>query len=342
MSKNYYEILGVEKAATEEEIKKAYRKLAIKYHPDKNPDDEAAKAKFQEIAEAYGILGDESKRQSYDSGGSRFNSAQDMHDAFREAFFNQYTRRSSVGAAAEVYVPMTLEEIYSGATKKMSFDRHCKCKACNGTGAKDNTHIKKCGSCSGSGRERVKFGPFREMEVNCKHCSGNGHFITEYCSKCNGNKLVIEKTELEVAFPSGVYDGWTRNVPGRGHDSEEENGVPGVLIIVVQEIQHKYFERHEENLVYHLELSFVDAFFGLKAEIPTLDGNVAFDVPAKTPVGKIFKLDGKGMPGRGGRRGSLLAIVNIVLPEQISKEDEENLESLRKSDNFVSKNKFNK
>lgn len=343
MSKNYYETLGVEKTATQEEIKKAYRKLSLQYHPDKTGGDKDAEEKFKEIAEAYEILSKPDKRQEYDSGGGRYGeTAQDMHDAFREAFFNQHVRRSTMGASIEVYVALTLEEIYSGANKKISFDKWCKCKGCNGTGAKDIKSIKKCASCSGSGKDRIKFGAFRDMETRCKHCNGVGHFVTEHCSACSGSKLTLEKSEIEVAFPSGVYDGWTRDVPGRGHDSPHENGVPGFLIFIVQEVKHEHFERHGDDLVYQLELSFIDALFGVKVAIPTLDGNVAFDVPEKTPVGKVFKVEGKGMPGRGGRKGSIMAVVNIVLPEQLSKEDEENLESLRKSNNFVSKNKFAK
>lgn len=343
MSKDYYEILGVEKTATQDEIKKAYRKLSMKYHPDKTGGDKESEEKFKDIAEAYETLSKEDKRSLYDSGGSSFGgggTAYDMHEAFRAAFGGN--NRTKVGAHIRVDVGLTLEEIFTGVSKKIKFEKYCKCKSCKGNGSKDGNNLSKCQVCSGSGIERIQFGPFREVETNCRHCNGEGHFITTLCDVCNGTRLVLENIEVEVVFPAGVYEGWHREVPGRGHDSESERGVPGVLIIVVQEIKHKDFERHGDNLVYHLELSFVDALFGVKVEVPTLSGNVAFDVPEKTPVGKVFKLEGKGLPGARGVMGNLMVVANIVLPEKLSKEDKENLESLRKSANFVSKNKFTK
>ncbi len=343
MSKNYYEILGVEKTATEDEIKKAYRKLSMKYHPDKTDGDKESEEKFKQIAEAYEVLSKPDKRSQYDSGGSSFGgfTAQDMHEAFRAAFSGSHNR-FKVGGNIQVNVGLTLEEMFTGVSKKLKFDKYCSCKACNGNGSKDGKHINKCQVCNGSGRERIKFGPFREIETNCRHCEGEGQFASELCSVCNGTKLVLENVEVDVVFPAGVYDGWYREVPGRGHDSANGKGIPGLLVIVVQEIKHKDFERHGDNLVYHLELSFVDALFGTKVEVPTLSGNVAFDIPEKTPVGKVFKLEGKGMPGSRGGFGNLMVVTNIVLPEKLSKEDKENLESLKKSPNFVSKNKFTK
>jgi len=337
MSKDYYAILGVEKTATEEEIKKAFRNLSKKYHPDKNPNDEAAQSKFQEVAEAYEVLSKPDKRAAYDSRGNSFE-AQNIHDAFREAFFNQRVY-NAVGQVAIVYVPLTLEEMFSGVSKKIQFERKCKCDSCNGNGSKNGTSFSQCQSCHGSGRQHIQFGPFRTIETQCGHCNGSGEFVMEVCEKCKGHRLLLEKTELEIVFPSGVYDGWEREVPGRGHDSHSPKGIPGALVIVVQQVKHKDLERHGDNLIYNLELSFVDALFGVNVEVPTLSGNVTFDVPEKTPVGKIFKIEGKGMPSGRNGFGHLMVIANIVLPENLSEKDKENLESLRKSDNFVSKNK---
>lgn len=337
MAKDYYEILGVAKTATEEEIKKAFRTLSKKHHPDKNQGDEDAKSKFQEIAEAYETLGNSEKKVKYDRGGQG-NNFSDMHDAMRDAFFH---RQVPVGDSLIVYVPLTLEEIYRGVTKTVKYHRLVLCNTCNGNGSKDGTSIVTCPSCRGTGASQRQFGAFVFNEA-CSHCNGQGKFVKEICTTCKGEGLVPEETTVEFKFPAGVFDKWTSKIPGKGHDSSVSGGRPGDLHVGVQELPHTDFKRSEHDLVYRLFLSFTDALFGVKVRIPTLDGDVTFEIPERTSVGKLFRIDGRGLPSLNKSVvGSLIVVSTIVIPDEISEEDKKLLEELRKSINFTSKNSYN-
>lgn len=341
MAKNYYEILGVPKTATEEEIKKAFRTLSKKYHPDKNPDDEEAKAKFQEVAEAYETLGNKDKRAKFDAGGSRppgFGSAADMHEAFREAFF--HTVQETVGASFGYEVNLTLEEIHSGVHKKIKYERLVLCSGCSGNGSKNGTSISQCKACGGTGKTEQTLGHWTFANI-CGHCGGQKVFIVDKCQKCHGEGLILTDTEYEYNFPAGVFEGWSVRVKLKGHDARVPGGRPGDIVFIVKEIPHELFKRNEDDLIYRLQLSFTDAFFGTKVKIPTLDSDVAFDIPAKTNVGKMFRLDGKGLKSiLSGYVGSLIVVTTIVMPEEISENDKKLLEELSKSSNFISKNTY--
>lgn len=341
--KKYYEILGVEKTATEDEIKKAFRTLSKQYHPDKNPDNDEAKAKFQEVAEAYETLGNKEKRARFDAesegfgGHSGFSS---MHQSWRDAFFST---PETVGDAIQVFIPLTLEEISTGVTKKVKFNRFVFCKDCSGNGSKFGKSISVCAKCGGSGESHIRFGN-RVLIGDCEHCGGHGKFITDTCTTCSGRGLANSEVEESFTIPAGVYEKWHEQIKLKGHESRVPGGRPGSLYIIVQEIPHAYFKRNEHDLIYRLQLSFTDAFFGTKVKIPTLDGDVAFDVPARTSVGKLFRIDKKGLPVLGHRShfGNLMVVATIVMPEEVSENDEKVLEELRKSDNFVSKNTYTK
>jgi molecular chaperone DnaJ len=341
--KKYYEILGVEKTATEEEIKKAFRTLSKKYHPDKNPDDDEAKAKFQEIAEAYETLGNKDKRARFDAEGEghgSFGGFGGMHQAWRDAFFGQ---QEYVGDSIQVFVPLTLEEIATGVTKKIKFNRLVFCKDCSGNGSKFGKSISTCAKCGGTGESHMKFGN-RILVGDCDYCGGHGKFITDKCNVCSGRGLANSEVEESVTIPAGVYEKWHEQIKLKGHESQVAGGRPGSLYIIAQEIPHAHFKRNEHDLIYRLQLSFTDAFFGTKVKIPTLDADVAFDIPARTSVGKLFRIEKKGLPvlGHKGHIGNLMVVATIVMPEEVSENDEKVLEELRKSDNFVSKNTYNK
>lgn len=343
MSQNHYEILGVEKTATEEEIKKAFRTLSKKYHPDKNPEDKAAEDKFKEVAEAYGVLSDEEKRRNYDSFGnakgySGHDDFEDIRNQFRNAFNQQHIPR---GGNIAIHVPFSLEEMKNGIKKKIIYKKNVACVPCGGNGSKHGKSLTNCSLCLGSGILQRRVGLFVE-QTTCHHCGGNGHFITEECETCKGAGMTQLDVEFEANFPVGIYDGWKTTLQGYGHDSVSSNGIPGFLFIVAIQEAHANFERNGDDLIYKLELSFPDLVLGVKVEIPTLESKVKFDIPSNTPVGKIFRVKKQGFPSLAhpGHVGDLLVVATIHIPETITIEEMKILESLRKSDNFISKNTY--
>lgn len=331
MSQNYYEILEVDKNATIDEIKKSYRKLSMKYHPDKNNGDKEAEEKFKTIAEAWATLSDPDKKERYDD---KLN-GKTPHQMFRDEFFGQ---PQFVGESIAVYVPLTLEEIYSGVEKNIKYERGVLCNGCGGNGSRFGKSMRACSACGGSGEQTTTVGHF-SFRMECGHCGGNGKFIADICPDCNGQGLKKEVAEISFKFPPGVYEKWNKKIIGGGHECRISGGRPGDAFIVVKEEPHPIFKRDEHNLVYRLKLAFPDAYFGTKVQIPTLDGDVTFDVPPRTPVGKLFRVDGKGMPilVAKGHFGHLLVVATIDMPENISENDEKLLEELRKSTNFTSK-----
>lgn len=331
MSQNFYEILEVDKTATEEEIKKSYRKLSMKYHPDKTGGDKEAEEKFKAIAEAWATLSDPDKKQRYDD---KLN-GKTPHQMFREAFFND---ESMKGESIAVTVILTLEEIYSGVEKNIKYERGVLCNSCGGNGSRFGKSMRACSACGGAGKQIMAVGGFG-IPIECHHCGGHGKFISDICPDCNGNGLIKEAKEIKFKFPPGVYEKWHQKIMGGGNESRTKGGQNGDVYVVVKEEPHPIFKRDEHNLVYRLKLTFPDAYFGTKVQIPTLDGDVTFDVPPRTPVGKLFRVDGKGMPilVAKGHFGHLLVVATIDMPENISENDEKLLEELRKSTNFTTK-----
>lgn len=347
MSENYYEILGVNKAATAEEIKKAYRKLAMQFHPDKAGEDKESEEKFKRISEAYEVLSDDSKRRNYDAyGNAKGRGHEESFDDIKNQFNNHFGHFENVpqrGSSIPVYISLTLEEMKKGVHKKVKYKKNVVCSKCTGNGSKHGKSLTNCSICLGSGVLYSRFGPITHRVI-CHHCGGNGKFITEECEECHGAGMTQMDMELEVDLPAGAFDGWKTRIMGYGHDSNHSNGVPGDVVIIIQEEPHVHFERNGDDLLYRLELSFPDIVLGAKVEVPTLEGKVRFDVPPNTPIGKIFRISGHGFPSsmRRGHTGDLLAIAIVSVPENITIEEMKLLEKLRKSNNFTSKNTYNK
>jgi molecular chaperone DnaJ len=347
VKKDFYDVLGVDRSASTDDIKKAYRKLAIKYHPDKTAGDKDLEEKFKEIAEAYEVLSDEEKRKRYDAfgsvkGPSVDDSFEDLRAQFRQ-HFGGHTQQVQKGTSVAYYAVLTLEEILTGVRKKIQYNKQVVCKSCNGNGSKYGKSLRNCSICLGAGMVSRNFGPL-QMTEPCPHCGGRGVFVTEFCETCSGDGHSNVSKEIEVSIPAGAFEGLKIKFPGYGNDALAERGIPGDLYVIVQEQPHPLFERHEQSLVYKLNLSFPDIVLGTKVEVPTLENPVAFDIPPNTPIGKVLRLKGRGLPSVGHTApvGDMLIIIGVAIPEQISEEDKKLLDKLRKSSNFVSKNSYKK
>lgn len=367
VKRDYYEILGVERNASEAEIKKAYRKLAIKYHPDKNPGDVEAEERFKEAAEAYEVLRDPNKRSRYDQfghsglggNGSGFGGGMSMEDIFDhfgdifgnrgggdpfESFFGgrrsstRGSRRVFRGSNLRIKVKLTLDEIANGVTKKIKVKKYINCDQCGGTGAETSSDYKVCDVCGGSGQiKRVTNTFLGQMYTTstCPNCHGEGRVIAKKCHKCHGEGRVSETEVVSINIPGGVRDGVQLNVSGKGN-AAPKGGIPGDLIVLIEEIEHEQLKRDGDNIVFDLYLNFIDAALGTEKEIPTIDGKVKINIPAGTQGGKIFRLKNKGIPSlEGSGRGDQLIHVNIWVPKHLTKEEKKILESLRNAENFV-------
>lgn len=362
--RDYYEVLGVGKNAGDDEIKKAYRKLAIKYHPDKNPGDAAAEDKFKEAAEAYEVLSNSQKRQQYDRfghsgmgnmGGGGMN-MDDIFSHFSDIFgagggggFGDFfsgggarsrggnRQRARKGSNLRIKLKLTLEEIANGVEKKIKVKRHIPCDACDGTGAKNGTALKTCPTCNGSGQiNKVVNTMLGQMmsSSTCHTCNGSGQIIEHKCEKCNGDGRLLEEDTIEVKIPAGVTEGIQLAMTGKGN-MPPRGGVPGDLLIVIEEIEHETLKREGTNIIYELYLSFIDATLGTEVEIPTIYGDVKFKIDSGTQSGKILRLRNKGIRDIDGyEKGDQLVHVNIWTPQQLTRKEKETLESLRKSGNF--------
>ena len=369
MSKrDYYEILGIAKTATAEEIKKAYRKVAMQFHPDRNPGDKAAEEKFKEAAEAYEILSDADKKPQYDRyghagvsgqsrGGHGAGGNMNMDDIFSQFgdifgddlfgnFFGGAQRgggrtgqrsRGIRGSNLRVKLKLTYEEIAKGVTKNIKVKKHVVCNICNGSGAKDKGSVQNCGTCGGSGQVRRVQNTFlgqMQTVTTCSTCNGEGTTVTAKCGNCKGEGRIYGEETVSIDIPAGVQEGMQLNVTGKGN-AGERGGMQGDLIILIEEEPHKELHREGSNVAYELHLSFTDAVFGTQIEVPTIDGKAKIKIPAGTQSGKIFRLKGKGFPAVNSyEKGDQLIQVNVWTPQHVTAEEKNILEGLSQSPNF--------
>ena len=362
--RDFYEVLGVPKNASKDDIKKAYRKLAIQYHPDKNPGDKAAEEKFKEAAEAYEVLSDDNKKARYDqfghaglggaggfSGGGM--SMDDIFSHFGDVFSDfgggsfrfssfggggrQQQQRMSRGSNLRVKVKLNLQEIAQGTEKKIKLKKYVTCKTCDGTGAEGRDGFSTCGECKGSGQTiRITNTILGRMQTAsmCGTCGGSGKVITKKCTSCYGEGIVQDEDTVTVKIPAGVADGMQLNVSGRGN-AARRGGINGDLIVAIEEEPHDELIRDGNDLIYPLFVSIPEAIIGSTVEIPTIDGKVKIKVEPGTPAGKILRLRGKGIPEVNGYgKGDLLVTINVWIPKDVTKEERTMLEKLSKSKNF--------
>jgi molecular chaperone DnaJ len=363
--RDYYEILGVSKASSAEEIKKAYRKVAMQYHPDRNPGDKAAEEKFKEAAEAYEVLSDADKKAQYDryghagvSGNGRgFGGNPNMEDIFSQfgdifgddlfgSFFGGRRggggsrSRGVRGSNLRVKIKLNYEEIAKGVTKNIKVKKYVGCNTCSGTGAKDKSSVQTCSTCGGSGQVRKVTSTFlgqMQTVTTCPTCNGEGSTITAKCSVCKGEGRVYGEETVTIDIPAGVQEGMQLSVGGRGN-AGERGGAPGDLIILIEEEAHPELHRDGLNVAYELHISFADAVFGMNAEVPTIDGKAKIKIPPGTQSGKIFRLKGKGFPAVNSyERGDQLIHVNVWTPQHVTPEEKAILEKLGDSPNFQPK-----
>jgi molecular chaperone DnaJ len=364
MSKrDYYEILGVDKNATAEEIKKAYRKKAIQYHPDKNPGNKEAEEMFKEAAEAYEVLSDPDKRSRYDryghsgvggSAGGGFGGGMSMDDIFSHfgdifggfGGFSGFggsgrsSRRVNKGSNLRVKVSLTLAEIAKGVEKKIKVKKYVSCTHCNGTGAAGGTAYSTCSTCRGTGQvTRITNTILGQMHqtTSCPTCHGEGTVITQSCTHCNGEGLVRQEEIVTIQIPAGVENGMQLSVSGKGN-AARRGGINGDLIILIQEEPHPELIRDGNDLIYNLLLSVPDAILGSTVEIPTVEGKVKVKIDSGTQPGKILRLKGKGLPEINSYgQGDLLVKINVFIPKDLTKEEVKLVEKLRESESFSTK-----
>jgi molecular chaperone DnaJ len=359
MSKrDYYEVLEVSRSANADEIKKAYRKMAIKYHPDKNPGDKAAEEKFKEAAEAYEILSNQEKKQRYDQyghagvggnsgfGGGGFGNMEDIFSQFGDVFGGHFGgfggggrggRRVNRGSNLRVKVKLTLEEIANGVEKKIKVNKFVTCKPCSGSGALNGSAKNTCATCRGTGQiTRMTNTILGAMQTSstCPACGGEGQTITEKCKSCHGEGVVREEEVITINIPAGVSEGMQLSVSGRGNMGAR-GGVPGDLIIVVEEVEHELLKRDGMHLFYDHYISIVDAALGTQIEVPTIDGKAKVKIDAGTQSGKVLRLKGKGLPDINSYgRGDILVNINVWTPQHLTKEEKKMMEDLRDAENF--------
>jgi molecular chaperone DnaJ len=368
--RDFYEVLGVGKSASADEIKKAYRKVAMQFHPDRNPGDKAAEEKFKEAAEAYEVLSDADKRAKYDryghqafspgmGGGGGFGggAGMNMDDIFSQfgdifgddmfgGFFggNRGGGRSSGGRARgvrgsnlRVKLKLNYEEIAKGVQKSIKVKKYVSCNTCGGSGAKDKGSVSTCGTCGGNGQVRKVQNTFlgqMQTVTTCPTCNGEGTTITAKCGACKGDGRVFGEETVTIDIPAGVQEGMQLSVGGRGN-AGERGGSNGDLLVVIEEEQNAELHREGLNVIYDLYISFPQAVAGFEATVPTIDGKAKIKIPAGTQSGKIFRLKGKGFPGvQSYEKGDQLIHVNVWTPQQLSSEEKAMLEKMSHSANF--------
>lgn len=364
MSKrDYYEVLGVDKNATDDEIKKAYRKVAIKFHPDKNPDDATAEEKFKEAAEAYDVLRNADKRARYDryghagvggaAGGGYSGGGMSMDDIFSHfgdifggafggssfggGFGGGSRRRVNRGSNLRIKVKLTLEEILKGAEKKVRVNKYMSCNSCHGSGAEGNGRST-CNTCHGSGQVTKIVNSFlgqMQTSTTCPQCGGEGEIITHKCKTCHGNGIVKGEEVITLNIPAGVSDGMQLSMSGKGN-AAARGGVPGDLIILIEELPHEELDRDGMNLLHDHFITFPDAAIGTTIEVPTLEGKARIKITPGTQPGKVLRLKGKGLPDVNSYgRGDLLVNINVWVPKNLDSTEKDALEKLNQSPNFI-------
>ena len=348
--RDYYEVLGVSKDASEADLKKAYRRLAMKYHPDRNPDDEAASEKFKESKEAFEILKNKEKRAAYDqfghagvsnqAGGGGYGGGADINDIFGDVFGDIFGggRRGGGGGGPRVYrgddlqynMEISLEEAVSGISKEINIPNLVACEACDGSGAKRGTSPSSCGTCHGVGQVRMQQG-FFSVQQTCPTCRGKGKVITDPCPKCRGQGRTQKEKKLSVKIPAGVDSGDKIRLSGEG-EASDSGGPAGDLYVAIRVKSHPIFERDGADLTCSVPINFATAAIGGELEVPTLNGRVKLKVPAGTQTEKTFRLRGKGVkPVRGGPVGDLLAKVRVETPVHLTSEQRDLLQQFHDS-----------
>ena len=355
--RDYYEVLGVSTGATESEIKKSYRKLALKYHPDKNPDDTAAEEKFKEAVEAYDVLSSSEKKQRYDqfghagmggaAGGGGFGGGMNMDDIFSQfgdifgggfggGGGGRRGRRVNRGSNLRVKVKLTLEDVANGVQKKIKVNKYISCEPCSGSGA-ENGSYSNCGSCGGTGQvTRVQNTILGQMQTasTCPSCGGEGRSIDSKCKTCYGDGITRKDEVVTIDIPAGVEEGMQLSVSGKGN-AGPRGGVPGDMLVVIEETPHDELVRDGQNLYYDLYINFADATLGTTVEIPTISSKAKIKIVEGTQSGKILRLKGKGLPGINSYgSGDLLVNINVWTPQELTKEEKSALDSFRESENF--------
>ena len=360
--RDYYEVLGVERNADADTIKKAYRKAAIKYHPDKNPGDKEAEEKFKEAAEAYDVLSNEDKRARYDrfghagmggaaGGGAGFGgfgggfSMEDIFEQFGDIFGGAFgggrsrsrSERVNRGSDIRVTVKLTLQEIAEGVTKKLKINKTVACDKCGGTGAKDSSSYDTCSTCNGSGYvvtvQNSFFGRMQTQSV-CPTCGGTGRVIKHKCDKCGGEGVERGSEVVEVKIPAGVGDGMALTVRGKGN-AARNGGVSGDLLVVISEEYNPQLVRDGNDLIHNLNITVTTAILGGEVEVPTIDGKARIKITPGTHAGKVLRLRGKGLPDVNGYgRGDIMVVVDITIPDTLTKEERELVEKLSEKPHF--------
>ncbi len=363
--RDYYEILGVSKNAAADEIKKSYRKVAMQFHPDRNPGDKEAEEKFKEAAEAYEVLSDTDKKAKYDRyghaafgpGTGGFSGGSNMEDIFSQFgdifgedifgnFFNGGGGRSrgggrratgQRGSNLRIKLKLSYEEIAKGVSKNIKVKKYVLCTTCGGNGAKDKNSVQTCGTCNGSGQVRKVQNTFlgqMQTVATCPTCNGEGSTVTTKCGVCKGDGRMYGEETVTLDIPAGVQEGMQLSLSGKGN-AGERGGASGDLIILIEEEAHASLHRDGLNVAFDLYITFPDAVFGIQVEVPTIDGKAKIKIPAGTQSGKIFRLKGKGFPEVNGyTKGDQLIHVNVWTPQNVSNDEKTILEKLNDSNNF--------
>lgn len=372
--RDYYEVLGVSKSATPEEIKKAYRQMAIKYHPDKNPGNKEAEEMFKEAAEAYDVLSNPDKKQRYDQfghagvsgaagGGGAYSaggfSMEDIFSQFGDIFGGHFGGggfsggfggfggfggdRGPIrqrGSDIRIRVKLSLSDVAHGVEKKIKINKMVICPDCGGRGALSNADVKTCETCHGNGVvTKVMQTMFGQMQTQaeCPTCHGEGKIITKPCQKCGGNGLIRGSEEISFKIPAGVAQGMQLTVRGKGN-AASSGGINGDLLVVIEEEQDKELQRDGNDIIYSLFISVPDAILGTNAEIPSIDGRLRIKVDPGTQSGKILRIKGKGIPDVNGYgKGDLLVYVQVWMPKNLTAEERAAIEKFRSSSNFTPK-----